>query len=62
MADLSKLKRRSTLGVPPPARLKPATTCRLQEIVLPVPHPVPPVTERMAASDTLLGGAGAAAS
>ena len=49
MADLSKLKRRSTLGVPPPPD-EASNNLQAAEIVLPVPHPVPPVTERMAAS------------
>jgi hypothetical protein len=48
MADLSKLKRRSTLGVPPPPA-EASNNLQAAEIVLPVPHPVPPVTTPSAA-------------
>jgi hypothetical protein len=49
MADLSKLKRRSTLGAPPPPA-EASSNLEAAEIVLPAPHPVPLATERTAAS------------
>jgi hypothetical protein len=56
MADLSKLKRRSTLGAPPPPA-EASSNLEAAEIVLP-PHPVPPATERIAASMPSSAGQG----
>ena len=56
MADLSKLKRRSTLGAPPPPA-EASSNLEAAEI-LPAPHPVPPATERIAASIPSSAGQG----
>jgi hypothetical protein len=57
MADLSKLKRRSTLGAPPPPA-EASSNLEAAEIVLPAPHSAPPPTERIAASIPSSAGQG----
>jgi hypothetical protein len=56
MADLSKLKRRSTLGAPPPPA-EASSNLEAAEIVMP-PHPVPPATERIETSIPSSAGQG----
>ena len=57
MADLSKLKRRSTLGVPPPPA-EASSNLEAAEIILPAPPPMSPAADGIAAAGQTPAGQG----